>query len=143
MSAGMIIDMSDAQAFLDAAGDGISEKTIEQAMEAESQVLIDRLSTSSDTPRLRIERKWKNRSRKHMADDMHHSPLGVTRAGVYQMDIGPQLKTLDRHAYAGLVNDGTTRIRAREFMEKAADAVGNRALEAAMDVLRKGLGVYG
>jgi len=78
-----------------------------------------------------------------MADDMHHSPLGVTRAGVYFMETGPQLKAYDGHAYAPLINDGTSRIHAREFMEKAADVAGSKAADAAMDVLRKGLGVYG
>lgn len=141
MPADLKLDMSQAQEYIKQLEAGVDEPIIEKALQAESDILAKRMAT--EAPRLNVDRKWKNRSRKHMQDDMRVSPLTVAGNGAYYMSAGPQLKPGDGHAYAPLVNDGTARIKANDFMGRTLDAVEDEAVEAAMDELRKGLGIGG
>lgn len=148
MSGNITVDMSEAREYLEKLDDAVSESLIEKALTAESEILALRMAKES--PRLPYDRKWKNRTRKHMQDDMKISPLMVASNGAYLMASGPQIKPAspsyrgsDGHAYAPLVNYGTSRIRANDFMGRTEDAVGDQAIEAAMDALRKGLGIGG
>ena len=133
------IDMSEVGGLLQQVAAGSKEKAIGEALGAEAGVLKTAIEKSS--PRSTRPKKGKAAKRGHMQDHVRVSDVMVARTGSYYISVGPQLKPHDGYAYAALVNDGTSKQPAREFMEKALDAGADAAQDAAIDQLRKEMGL--
>ena len=115
------------------------EAIIEKALKAEAELIKPVIEAQAPRSTRKKTGKWASRG--HMADHIKISDVMVSRTGSYYIAIGPQLKPGSGYAYAPLVEYGTKHITANPFIDRAAEQAGDRAMEAAIEQLRKEMGL--